>query len=65
LELLDRLRLQVYPVVLGTTGTRPIFGGFDRTTLQLVGSHVLDGKVVLLDDQEQAPGGRRHLPGTS
>jgi dihydrofolate reductase len=65
LELLDRLRLQVYPVVLGTTGTKPIFEGFDRTTLQLVGSRVLDGKVVLLDYQEQAPGGRRHLPGTS
>jgi dihydrofolate reductase len=65
LGLLDRLRLQVYPVVLGTTGTKPIFEGFDRTTLALVGSRVLDGQVVLLDYQARAPGGRRHVPGTS
>ena len=47
--LLDRLQLQVYPVALGTTGTKPVFGGFDRTTLELVDSRVLDGQVVLLD----------------
>ena len=53
LGLLDRLRLQVYPVALGATGTKPVFEGFDRTALQLVGSHVLDGQVVLLDYQAQ------------
>jgi dihydrofolate reductase len=47
--LLDRLQLQAYPVALGTTGTKPVFGGFDRTTLELVDSRVLDGQVVLLD----------------
>jgi dihydrofolate reductase len=51
LGLLDRLQLQVYPVVLGTTGTKPIFEGFDRTTLRLVDSKVLDGQVVLLNYQ--------------
>jgi dihydrofolate reductase len=51
LGLLDRLQLQVYPVVLGTTGTKPIFEGFDRTTLRLVDSRVLDGQVVLLNYQ--------------
>jgi dihydrofolate reductase len=51
LGLLDRLRLQVYPVVLGSTGTKPIFEGVDRTTLELVDSRVLDGQVVLLDYQ--------------
>jgi dihydrofolate reductase len=55
LGLLDRLHLQVYPVVLGTTGTRPIFEGLDRTTLRLMSSRVLDGQVVLLDYQA-APG---------
>jgi dihydrofolate reductase len=49
LGLLDRLQLQVYPVALGTTGTKPIFEGFDRTTLELANSRVLDGQVVLLD----------------
>lgn len=51
LGLLDRLQLQVYPVALGTTGTKPIFEGFDRTSLTLVDSRVLDGQVVLLDYQ--------------
>jgi dihydrofolate reductase len=49
LGLLDHLRLQVYPVALGTTGTKPVFEGFDRTTLELMSSRVLDGQVVLLD----------------
>jgi dihydrofolate reductase len=49
LGLLDRLQLQVYPVALGTTGTKPVFEGFDRTTLELLNSRVLDGQVVLLD----------------
>jgi dihydrofolate reductase len=56
LALLNRLQLQVYPVVLGTTGTKPIFEGFDRTTLALASSRVLDGQVVLLDYQA-APSG--------
>jgi dihydrofolate reductase len=51
LGLVDRLQLQLYPVALGTTGSKPIFEGFDRTTLQLVTSQVLDGQVVLLDYQ--------------
>ncbi|MGH3679000.1 MAG: dihydrofolate reductase family protein [Natronosporangium sp.] len=51
LGLLDRLRLQVYPVALGATGTKPVFEGFDRTTLELVASRVLDGQVVELDYQ--------------
>lgn len=52
--LLDRLRLQVYPVALGTTGTKPVFEGLDRTTLELVASRVLDGQVVELDYQLKA-----------
>lgn len=57
LGLLDRLRLQVYPVALGTTGTKPIFEGLDRTALELVSSKVLDGQVMELDYQLKAPAG--------
>jgi dihydrofolate reductase len=57
LGLLDRLRLQVYPVALGTTGTKPVFEGFDRTPLELVDSRVLDGQVVLLDYQAASAAG--------
>ena len=49
LGLIDRLRLQVYPVALGATGTKPVFAGFDRTRLRLAESRVLDGRVVHLD----------------
>ena len=49
LGLMDRLQLQVYPVALASTGTKPIFEGYDRTTHQMAGSRVLDGQVVLLD----------------
>lgn len=55
LGLLDHLQLQVYPVALGATGTKPIFAGFDRTRLTLVDSRVLDGQVVLLDYQTAPP----------
>lgn len=57
LGLLDRLRLQVYPVALGSTGTKPVFGGLDRTTLELVDSRVLDGQVIELDYQPKTAGG--------
>lgn len=57
LGLLDRLRLQVYPVALGSTGTKPVFEGLDRTTLQLVDSRVLDGQVIELDYQPKTLSG--------
>lgn len=57
LGLLDRLRLQVYPVALGSTGTKPVFDGLDRTTFHLVESRVLDGQVVELDYQPPRVGG--------
>jgi riboflavin biosynthesis pyrimidine reductase len=56
LGLLDRLQLQVHPVVLGATGTKAIFEEFDRTTLKLVDSKVLDRQVVLLDYQAAPTG---------
>jgi dihydrofolate reductase len=49
LRLLDRLQLQVFPVVLGSAGGKEIFDGFDKTNLELVGSTVLDSRVVVLD----------------
>jgi dihydrofolate reductase len=49
LGLLDRLQLQIFPVVLGSAGGRPIFDGWDQTNLELVGSTVLDSRVVVLD----------------
>jgi dihydrofolate reductase len=49
LGLVDRLRLAVFPLVLGTSGTKPMFGAVDETPLQLVESSALDGSVLVLE----------------
>ncbi len=51
LGLLDRLQLEVHPVVLGPAGGRAIFDGYDTTGLRLVDTTVLDNRVVVLDYQ--------------
>lgn len=47
--LVDRLRLMVFPVILGTAGREPIFAGYDRTAMELVATTVLDSRLVLLE----------------
>jgi dihydrofolate reductase len=49
LKLVDRLRLAVFPLVLGPDGREPAFAGYQRTGLDLIGSTVLDGRIVLLE----------------
>jgi dihydrofolate reductase len=51
LGLLDRLQLEVHPVVLGPAGGRAIFDGYDMTRLRLVDTTVLDNRVVVIDYQ--------------
>ena len=48
-QLLDVLRLVIFPLVLGPDGEDPIFAGYLRTNLELVGSRVLDGRLLALD----------------
>jgi dihydrofolate reductase len=47
--LVDRLRLVVFPQVLGETGREPIFDGLPDIDLELVGTDVLDGRLVTLE----------------
>jgi len=47
LGLVDRLRLAVFPLVLGPDGRQPWSAGFQRTGLDLVASTVPDGRIVL------------------
>jgi len=48
--LADRLRLVVFPVVLGATGTRPLFPpGSQPIRMNQVDATVLDSKVAVLD----------------
>jgi dihydrofolate reductase len=49
-RLVDRLRLVVFPIVLGETGTRPIFRrDASPTRLERAMATVLDARVVVLD----------------
>jgi riboflavin biosynthesis pyrimidine reductase len=45
--LIDRIRLMVFPLILGETGREPIFVGYPRLPLELVSTKVLDSRLVL------------------
>jgi dihydrofolate reductase len=49
LGLVDRLRLMVFPLILGTAGREPIYAGYERTPLTLVDSRRLDSRIMLLE----------------
>jgi dihydrofolate reductase len=46
---LDRLRLVVFPLALGETGSEPTFANLPDLELELDGTEVLDGRLVMLD----------------
>lgn len=46
--LVDRLQVTVFPVVTGTTGNDPIFGGAGDFDLELLESRTLDGRTLQL-----------------
>ena len=47
LNLVDRLRLAVFPLVLGPDGREPWFAGDQRAGLDLLATSVLDDRIVL------------------
>ena len=47
--MVDRLRLVVFPQILGETGREPIFAGLPDVDLELVGTDVLDDRLVVLE----------------
>jgi dihydrofolate reductase len=49
LELIDRLRLMVFPLVLGSAGREPIFAGYRETRLKLVSTEVLDSRLLAIE----------------
>ena len=46
---LDRLRLVVFPIVLGDTGSEPVFADVGDLPLDLITTEVLDARLVVLD----------------
>jgi dihydrofolate reductase len=49
LGLVDRLRLMVFPVILGRAGREPIFTDYLRTSLELIASKTLDSRLLALE----------------
>jgi dihydrofolate reductase len=49
LGLVDRLRLMVFPLILGSTGREPIYACYRRTGLKLMDTRVLDSALILLE----------------
>lgn len=53
--LVDRLRLVVFPCVLGRAGQEPVFAGYPETTLDLTSSTVLDSRLLVCEYRPKAP----------
>lgn len=49
LGLVDRLRLMIFPLILGTVGKEPIFAAYRRTSLKLMDTRVFDARLILLE----------------
>src|SRR5262249_54929788 len=45
----DRLRLLIFPLILGSAGREPIYVGYPRTVLELIDTKVLDSRLILLE----------------
>ena len=49
LGLVDRLRLMIFPLILGDAGREQIYTGYPRAGLDLVNTKVLDSRLVMLE----------------
>lgn len=49
LGLVDRLRLMVFPLILGSAGREPIYAGYPQVGLDLIDTQVLDSRLTLLE----------------
>jgi riboflavin biosynthesis pyrimidine reductase len=54
LGLVDRLRVTIFPLLLGDAGREPAYAGYSRAGLELAGTRVLDSRIVMLDYRPSA-----------
>jgi dihydrofolate reductase len=47
--LVDRLRLMVFPLILGSAGREPIYAGCPQSRLELAQTRVLDSRLIVLE----------------
>src|ERR687885_28975 len=57
-RIVDRLRLTVFPLILGSTGREPVFAGLPDIYLELVDTEVLDARLLTLEYRPLAPSRR-------
>lgn len=55
LGLVDRLRLMIFPVILGQDGREPAYAGYPRAGLELIGTRVLDSRLIMLEYRPAGP----------
>jgi dihydrofolate reductase len=53
--LVDRLRLVVFPHVLGQAGQEPVFASYPETSLDLTSTTVLDSRLVVCEYRPKTP----------
>jgi riboflavin biosynthesis pyrimidine reductase len=49
LGLVDRLRITIFPLLLGDAGREPIYVGYPRASLELIDTKVLDSRLVMVE----------------
>jgi len=49
LGLVDRLRLMIFPLVLGDAGREPIYAGYPQAGLELIDTKILDSRIMLIE----------------
>ena len=49
LNLVDRLRVLVFPAILGRNGRQPVFAAYEQMRLELIEQKVLDSSTLLLE----------------
>jgi dihydrofolate reductase len=54
LGLVDRFRLMVFPLILGSAGREPIYADYPQTGLELIDTKVLDSRLLLLEYRPMA-----------
>ncbi len=65
LTLIDRLRLMIFPLILGSTGREAIYEGYSRTSFTLTDTKVLDSRLILLEYRPVRAEHRRRDSGTN
>lgn len=55
LGLVDRLRVTIFPLLLGDAGREPAFADYQRAGLELTGTRVIDSRIIMLDYRPSRP----------